>query len=473
MQAEAFSAQAHRAQTAASPPRGFMLAILLAAVAASSGITVIYTVLVTLYKAFPGSHSISWTVTAYWLGSAVFAAVSGRLGDLLGYRRILLVVMSVASVGAVVAACATNVAVLIAGCAMQSVAAGITPLSIGLVRENVPPSRLPAAVGIISAAGMVSAGLIYICAGVVVDHYSWQGGFWFKVALCAAAVVAVRLWTPPSPQQPGARIDYVRGLAFTPALCAILFAVQQIGVWGPGDLRVWGLFVAGLIALVLWARHQHSVQHPLINVRLLKTRHVILANACMAFLAAGAMQLGQVFSLLAQQPAGTHTGFGLSATAAGLLMFSINIVALAASPWSGRVAARYDARSAALIGMAILACAWASLIVLHQSLLLFVPGAILCSFGLAFSNTALYNQIVAATPPHQTGEATGMLYVFFSCFFAVGAQVVFALLRNTSASHGVASFPADSGYISVFAYIACSSGAGLLIACTIPKRRGR
>jgi MFS family permease len=471
MQAEALSQHAQRAQPVAGPPRGFTMAILLAAVAASSGITVIYTVLVTLYKAFPASSYVSWTVTAYWLGSAVFAAVSGRLGDLLGYRRILLVVMSIAAAGAVVAACADHVGMLIAGCAMQSIAAGITPLSIGLFRENLPPARLPAAVGLISAAGMVSAGLVYICAGVVVDHYSWQGGFWFKVALCVVAVVAVRAWTPPSPRHPGVQIDYVRGLAFAPALCAILFAVQQIRAWGLGDPRLWALLVGGLVVLVLWGRHQHEARHPLINVRLLKTRDVVLANACMAFLAAGAMQLGQVFSLLAQQPAGTHAGFGLSATGAGLLMFSINIVALVASPSSGRVASRYKARRAALIGMFILGCAWASLIVLHRNLLLFVPGAVLCSFGLAFASTALYNQIVEATPAHQTGEATGMLYVFFSCFFAVGAQAVFALLRGGAAGHDGTSFATDSGYVSVFAYIACSSMVGLLIASMLPKRR--
>ncbi|MBB5447504.1 MFS family permease [Paraburkholderia sp. WSM4177] len=152
-------------------------------------------------------------------------------------------------------------------------------------------------------------------------------------------------------------------------------------------------------------------------------------------------------------------------------MFSINIVALVASPWSGRVAARYKARPAALVGMLILALGWASLIVLHRSLLLFVPGAVLCSFGLAFASTALYNQIVEAKPAHQTGEATGMLYVFFSCFFAVGAQAVFALLRSATAGHDGASFPADTGYVSVFVYIACSSIAGLLVAFMLPKRR--
>lgn len=469
MQAEALSQPEHRAQRLDGPPRGFMMAILLAAVAASSGITVIYTVLVTLYKAFPGSHSVSWTVTAYWLGAAVFAAVSGRLGDLLGYRRILLVVMAIASVGAVIAACATHVVWLVGGCAMQSIAAGITPLSVGLVRENLPPSKVPAAVGVISAAGMVSAGLIYIGAGIVVDRYSWQGGFWLKVALCVLALAAVRLWTPSSPPRPGARIDYLRGLAFAPALCAILFAVQQVRVWGAGDARLWGLVGAGMVVLVLWARHQHQARHPLINVRLLKTREIVLANACMAFVAAGAMQLGQVFSLLAQQPARTHAGFGLSATAAGFLMFSVNIVALIASPLSGRVAARYKARSAALIGMTLLVVSWASLILLHRSLALFIPGAVLCSFGLAFASTALYNQIVEATAAHQTGEATGMLYVFFSCFFAVGAQAVFALLGSVSAKHGDGALAAESGYVSVFAYIACSSIAGLLIAYTLPK----
>ncbi|CAH2917657.1 MAG: hypothetical protein CPSOU_3097 [uncultured Paraburkholderia sp.] len=225
--------------------------------------------------------------------------------------------------------------------------------------------------------------------------------------------------------------------------------------------------------LALWVRHQHQARHPLINVQLLKTREIVLANACMVFLAAGAMQLGQVFSLLAQQPAGTQAGFGLSTTAAGVLMFSINIVALIASPWSGRVAARYTARSAAVTGMVILGSAWASMVLLHGSLSLFVPGAALCSFGLAFASTALYNQIVEATPAHQTGEATGMLYVFFSCFFAVGAQAVFLLLRNASAGNGDALFPRDSGYVSVFLYIAASSAVGALIAYTLPKHRAR
>ncbi|TDN59197.1 MFS transporter [Paraburkholderia sp. BL10I2N1] len=450
--------------------RWFLLAVLMSAVAASSGITVIYTMLVTLYRVFPGSASVGWTVTVYWLGAAIFAAICGRLGDLLGYRRVLLIVLVIAAVGGVVAACAPSIAVLIAGCAMQSIASGITPLSMGLVRENLPARQIPSAVGLISAAGMVSAGLIYICAGVVVDHYSWQGGFWLKVALCAMTIAAVRCCVPKSHRRSGARIDFVRGLAFAPALCAILFAVQQVHAWGLQDPRIWGLVTASLVVLWLWTRHQRRVTVPLINIRLLAKRQVILANACMMCVAIGAMQLGQVFSLLLQQPAWTHAGFGLTATQAGFLMFTINIVAMVASPWSGRIATRYEARRAALMGMTMLVITWTSLILLHRSMLLFVPGAMLCSFGLAFAHTAVYNLIIEATPAEQTGEATGLLYVFFSCFFAVGAQAVFTLLQGASVSEGGASFPAAQSYVAVFGYVAGSALVGLVVAYALPKQ---
>ncbi|RKE39120.1 MFS transporter [Paraburkholderia sp. BL23I1N1] len=471
MHADAPPHSSSREPLTGGPRRWFLFAVLMSAVAASSGITVIYTMLVTLYRVFPGSAATGWTVTAYWLGAAAFAAICGRLGDLLGYRRVLLIVLAIAAVGGVVAACAPGIAVLIAGCAMQSIASGITPLSMGLVRENLPDRQIPLAVGLIGAAGMVSAGLIYICAGVVIDHYSWQGGFWFKVALCVATILAVRFCVPQSRRGSARRIDFVRGLAFAPALCAILFAVQQIHAWGLRDPRIAGLLAGGLVVLWLWAKHQRDAANPLINIRLLKQRQVILANVCMMCVAIGAMQLGQVFSLLLQQPAWTHAGFGLSATVAGLLMFIINIVAMIASPWSGRIAARSEARRAALIGMTMLVFVWALLIVLHRSLLLFVPGAMLCSFGLAFAHTAVYNLIIEATPAEQTGEATGLLYVFFSCFFAVGAQAVFTLLQGASVSDGGVSFPAAQSYETVFGFVAGSALAGLVVAYALPRHR--
>lgn len=452
-------------------PRRFLAALLLTAFVASSGITVIYTMLATLYREFPGSPLVGWTVTVYWLGSAVFAALCGRVGDLVGYRRVMLGVLALAALGAGLSALAPSIGILVAGCALQSVAASATPLAMGLMRENLPPGRITSAVGILSAAGMVSAGIIYVIAGVVIDHYSWQGGFWFKIALCAVTLVAVLAWVPPSRRTPGRRIDFVRGLAFAPALCSVLLGIQQLRSWGVVNPRVWGLLGGGVAVLVLWARNQWRSPAPLIDMRILATRQMVLANGCMMCLAIGGMQIGQVFSLFYQQPAWTAAGFGLSATQTGVLMLTGNLVALVASPWSGRVAQRDGARRAALIGLVVLMLGWDGLILLYGRIALFVPAAMVCAFGLAFAHTAVYNLVLDATPVARTGEATGLLYVFFACFFAVGAQVIFTILGNASVSNGAATFPAPHGYVMAFVYVSLSAAVGIGVAFALPKRR--
>ena len=104
MHADALPQSSSRQPLVEGPRRWFLLALLISAVSASAGITVIYTMLVTLYRVFPGSATVGWTVTAYWLGAAVFAAICGRLGDLLGYRRVLLMVLAIATVGGIVSA---------------------------------------------------------------------------------------------------------------------------------------------------------------------------------------------------------------------------------------------------------------------------------------------------------------------------------------------------------------------------------
>lgn len=448
-------------------------ALLLMSFVASAGITVIYGMLTTLYRHFPGSSEIGWVVTIYWLASAIAAAVCGRFGDLFGRRRMTLIVLMLCAVGATMSALSSNLAWLIAGCALQGLASALTPLSFGIVRETMPAEDVPFVVGILGAAGMISAGAIYLMSGAVIDHFSWQGGFSFKVALAIITFVVVLVCVPESRPEPGERIDLVYGLLFVPALCGILIAVQKGREWG-WDTRVWGAMAASLVVLALWARLQWRQKTPLIDMRLLGRRQIILANVCMMCVALGSVQIGQVLSLFLQQPSWTHTGFGLSATTAGLVMLTLNIFSLIGSPWSGRIAARQGGRRAALIGFAITTAAWSAMLVWHDRFEFVVAGAIASTIGYAFLQPAVYNLVIEATPTARTAEATGMTYVFFASFFGIGAQLIFALLATSSvsgAAHGPASFPADAAYAKVFGYVALSCIVGFLIALSLPRRR--
>jgi MFS family permease len=453
---------------------GVYAALLVTAAVSSSGITVIYNVLPTLQRAFPGQPALAWVVTIYWLASAVAAAVCGRLGDLRGRRQTMTVVLALAACGALVAALSPSLPWLIAGCFVQGAASGITPLAFGIFRENLPAARVPVAVGVLTSAGTVTAGINFVVSGMVIDRFSWQAGFLLKVVLAVLGLIGLLLWIPKSKPQPGPPVDMLKGLLFAPALAAFLVGVQQLRHWGPGDLRILGLFGGGALMIAVWARYQLRSPQPLIGLRILTNRQIVLANVCFIVIVLGTIQVGQILSLFFQQPRWTGTGLGLSATGSGWMHLVLDAFSMIAAPWSGRIALRYGAKRAALIGFALIAVGWTCLVVWHGDRAVTLAGSALALSGYAATATALYNLIIESVPVQRTSEATGLTYVLFTAFFAVGAQIIFALLgssRVTDAAHGRLDFPSDAAFKLGFGYIAATGVVGFLLATQLPRRK--
>jgi MFS family permease len=453
---------------------GLYCALMLTTCVASAGITVIYNDLPTLQRVFPGQPALAWVVTVYWLFSAVAAAVCGRYGDAIGRRRMMCIVLVLCACGALVSANAHSLWMLIAGCAVQSVASAITPLAFGLFRENLPPARMPIAVGVLTAAGTVAAGIIYVGSGVVIDDYSWQAGFYLKVALAAVALAAVLTLVPHSTPAPQQRFNWLYGILFAPALAALLVTVQQIREWGLADPRLWSLLAAGFGLMVVWARHELRAAQPFVDLRVLRDPQIRLANIGIILLVLGAVQIGQVFTLLFQQPAWTGVGFGLSATHSGSMHLLLDLVAVIAAPWSGKIAARHGARRSALIGFAIITLSWGSLVFVHPPLAPTVSIAAVTLAGYSITACGLYNLIIESTPTQRTSEAMGFTYVLFTAFFAVGAQIIFALLRTSrivEPLHGIVDFPSQAAFSLSFGYIALTGLVGVGVALRLPNRQ--
>jgi MFS family permease len=450
---------------------GLYAALILLNIVSSAGITVIYSMLSGLYQHFPGSSAIGWVVTVYWLVSAIAAALCGRLGDLMGRRKVTLCVLGLCMIGALISASASSLEWMIVGCAVQGLASALTPLAFGILRENLESKSIPFAVGLLSAVGMISAGVIYLSAGVVIDHYSWQGGFWFKLILALLAALAVSLAVRRSEPKATLSVPLLSGLLFAPGLAALLVVVQKGAAWG-WDVRTWGLLLGGFSVLLFWARQQWQHPTPLIDLRLLANRQVIRANLCMVCIGMGCVQIGQIMSLFLQQPGGTLGSFGLSATYAGLAMLCINLFSLIGGPLSGRIAARSGARSAAIIGLSIASAAWAAMLFWHATLITTLFCAVISTIGFAFAHPAIYNLIIEATPAERTSETTGVTYVFFACAFAIGAQMIFTLLGSdrTPPTVNAVSLPSDLAYMRVFGYVLLMTLLGLGVAFTLPKR---
>src|SRR5205814_2976814 len=151
-----------------NPPRRFWLVILplvLAELTCALESNMLYSALSSFYKIFNDPAGVGWLITAFLLMSAAAAAVCGRLGDLFGRSRVLIIMLGIALTGSVMSALAPSLGWIVAGRTLQGASMAILPLCFGVVRENLPPQRVAFAVGVLGGTYTVGCAIGYVLGG--------------------------------------------------------------------------------------------------------------------------------------------------------------------------------------------------------------------------------------------------------------------------------------------------------------------
>ncbi|MET0378576.1 MAG: MFS transporter [Spongiibacteraceae bacterium] len=458
------------------PPVALVLiALIFAELTAGFETTMIYAALKTLMQTFHNPIGVGWLITIYLLVSAAAAAICGRLGDIYGRRRMVLIVLGMAVVGSFVSAFATSLPWVICGRGIQGMAGAIMPLCFGLARENLPEDKVALGIGVVTATASVGAGAGLIVGGLLIDNFSWNAIFMVSGTMAVISLIGVRLCVPPSPERrTGEKLDLLGGLLFVPAIAAVLLAISNGAAWGWLDSRTLGLTAGGLALLAFWVFYELRQKTPLINVRLLANRNVATANIVMALIGLGTMNVMQILSLLVQQPAWTAIGLGATATMAGLMKLPSNVFGVFASTWSGYMSGKRGGRFSMICGISIFTTGWLLLIPMHSSIWEVIAMLVLISVGTSIAYTGVPSLIVATAPADRTSEATGLMTVIRSVAQGIGAQLIVFLLATetiSDATQGPGIFPARDAYLLAFAVIGSTGVLAALIALTLPKAR--
>ena len=458
-----------------SPPErtpALLAALGMAVCACALEISMLFSALPALVKTFGDPGTVFWTVTIHYLAAASSVALSGRLGDLYGRRRVLMIVLSVALCGSLLSYFSPSLLGIIVGRGIQGLSAAAIPLAFGLVREQLPPARVPSSIGIVATLAPVTGGIGALLGGVLVDQAGWRTIFAVSAGWMALTLVCLALFVPGRATSSHRRIDILGGVLLPPAIAALLLAIEGAKHWGWLHAGTLGLAAASLALLAFWYRHEAAHPDPLIDVRLLSHRQIGLANLGMALFGLGALQNTQLLSLLLQQPVESGAGLGVSATQVGALFTPFIIVNLVGGPLSGRIAAKHGGRPAALLGMALAAIGWIALALWHDTLWFVMAMAYLQMLGIAMLFAALPNLVVEIAPPDRTSEATGVLSVTRQFAASIGTQVLaFTLATSTVSVPGAtAHYPTDDAFTLAMAYIAVVSIVAVFIATRLPKR---
>src|SRR5881227_2215548 len=176
--------------------------------------------------------SVTWVLTAYLLSASVCTPIFGRLGDMYGKERMLVIVLTVLAAGTVISALATSIGLMIAGRVVQGAGGAVFPLAFGIIRDEFPRERVARGIAFLSALMGIGGGAGIVLAGPIVDALSYHWLFWFPLMAVGAAVVATVLFVPESPVKTPGRVNWLGAGLLSSWLVCVLIAVSQGSSWG-------------------------------------------------------------------------------------------------------------------------------------------------------------------------------------------------------------------------------------------------
>ncbi|MFF8032604.1 MFS transporter [Streptomyces sp. NPDC016626] len=413
----------------------------------------------------------AWAVTATLLAAAVATPVMGRLGDMYGKRRMLLLSMAMLVIGSVVAGLSDTLVPMIVGRALQGLSAGVIPLGISILRDELPAERLSSATAMISASLGVGGALGLPAAALIADNLDWHALFWTSAALGVVALVLVLVLVPESTVRTGGRFDLVGAAGMAAGLICLLLAISKGADWGWASGTTLGLFAAGAVTLVAWGFFELRVDRPLVDLRTTARPQVLFTNLASVAIGFGMFSMSLVIPQVLQLPEQTGYGLGQSLLAAGLVMAPSGLVMMALAPVSALVSRAKGPKVTLMTGALIVAAGYGLNVLLMDEVWHFVLASCVIGAGIGFTYGAMPALIMGAVPASETGAANSLNALMRSIGTSVASAVAGVVLAQMTTRFGTYALPGEDGFRTVLALGAGAALVGFAIAAFIPHRR--
>lgn len=411
----------------------------------------------------------SLVLSMYMVGGVAITPIVGKLGDIFGKKRMLLVTLTIYLAAVSVTGFSPDFRFMIISRTIQGVGLSVMPLGFALVREEFPKELVPKAQAFISA--MFGAGFaISIPLGSLVSNdYGWRWTYHSAIPFVAVLVLISMIVIKESRfKRPDVKIDFVGAILLASALSSFVFALSEGATWGWLSDKTLGLALAGAAILIPLAwydlRYTRRGGEAILNFKLLAMRNVLVANIVLTI--AG---LGMFLSMQAL----TYRfidGFGDTILQTGLSLVPFAIGTFIFGPVAGSLVSKTGVKPLAMAGAVLSAVGFVMQATLpdYFGMLVyeFITGA-----GLSLLNGTLINFIVLTVNPRDMGLATAMNGTFRSLGSSIGAPVAGSILATYSIMTTIIgprgpepyAIPTGSAFVYIFVIAAIAFMAAALL----------
>ncbi len=413
----------------------------LVAMVAAAGIVqlptaAIVVALPTIHNEFNTSLAeLQWAVTAFYIPFSALLIAAGRLADVFGRRRMLVLGATLFAAGSAVAGAAPDAQLLIAGIAISGIGGALLmPSSMSLLTNVFTGARRGFAIGMWGAATELVSGIGVLVGGVLTGELSWRWIFIVNI-IFAALIVILALRATPESRDPTAprRIDIPGALLIAVSLTSVTLALIQGAAWGWGSAAIIGLLVASVIAFATFVVVERRTTNSLVDFDFFKRRNFAGATTTIFVID---FSFGAMLFFL---PSYFQEVLGYGATETGLLLLPLTGLMVVASPLGGKIAARVGPRPPIVGGLTLMVIAiyWISTLTVQTDYAeLWVPTAIM-GFGVGVALTPMNLAAMNAVSRHHAGAASGLLVTLSGLGATLGVAVTGAIFTGLQTSRTV------------------------------------
>ncbi|MDT8912363.1 MFS transporter [Amycolatopsis sp. PS_44_ISF1] len=410
----------------------------------------------------------AWAVTATLLAAAVATPTMGRLGDMYGKRRLLLVSLLLLIAGSVVAALSEDLALLVVGRVLQGLAAAVIPLGISIMRDALPRERLGPATAMMSASLGIGGALGLPASALLAEKADWHLLFWTSAGLGVLVLALVQALVPESGVRAGGRFDLLGAAGLSAVLVALLLAVSKGSTWGWASGLTLGLLSGAVVVALVWGKWELRAPHPLVDLRTTARRQVLLTNIASAVFGFALFAMSLVLPQLLQLPAASGYGLGQSLLVVGLVMAPNGLVMMAVAPSSARISAARGPKVTLMLGALVVALGYGLGLFMMATVWQLVLVSCVIGAGIGLAYGAMPALVMGAVPISETAAANSLNTLMRSIGTSVSSAVTGVVLAQMVIGAGTAKFPSQGAFRLILGIGAAAALIALAVAAFIP-----
>ena len=389
---------------------------------------------------FSGADA-QWILNGYALAFGCLLLLLGRAGDLYGRRRLFVAGLAIFAAASLVGGLSWEPWVLVVARFLQGVgAAALVPASLSLLTaifaEGEERNRAIGVYGAMAALGFVVG---MVGGGVITEFLGWRWVLFVNVPVALAALLPAPAALPESRNERAPRsLDLVGALTVTMGLASLIYAVSGVPDSGWTSTATLGFGTLGLLLLTLFAVAERRSSAPLVPLRVLGERAVVVPNAAIFLQSMVGIAWLYVLTLHFQEV------LGHGPLAAGLLFIPMTLVSVVAAPVAGRLATRLGVRTTASSGLTLVAVGLLLMTPMSESsgLVLVLCSMVIGEIGFMLSNVPLTIAGSGGAGEGEGGLAAGLLNTSIQLGNAWGLGVVATVVAAvTTALGGEAAGP--------------------------------